>query len=66
MWRGASGRDGRSMYPGYDLDPTHLTAYQREQIARDWRRARVVAVSPQRTPARRRTLLRLTTGRLLG
>ena len=66
MWWGASGRNGRSMYPGHDLDPAHLTAYQREQIARSWRRERVVAASTQRAHVRRRTLLRLTTGRLLG
>jgi len=54
------------MYPGFDLDPAHLTAYQREQIDRSWRRARVIGVTRRRARARRRGLLRLTTGRLLG
>ena len=66
MRAGASGDDGGAMYPGFDLDHAHLTAYQREQIDRSWRRARVIAVTRRRARARRRGLLRLTTGRLLG
>lgn len=70
MWAGASADDGGGMYPGHDLDPAFLTAYHREQIDRSWRRERVIAAAHRRThrraDARRRTLLRLTTGRLPG
>lgn len=26
------------MYPSFDLEPAHLTSYQRERMARQWRR----------------------------